>query len=71
MKNLQTAKITLQNDIATKILKKNSEVFARYFHTNTIFFIENSIFHSDLKLGDAAPAFKRNKSLWNITTRHI
>ena len=37
----------LQNDIPTKILKENSEVFAIYFHKNINFCIENSIFPSD------------------------
>ena len=31
IRKLQTTKTTRQNDIPTKILKKNSEVFARYF----------------------------------------
>ena len=75
MKNLQTAKMTLQSDIAKRYCNKNCErklrSICQYFHANTIFSIENSIFPSDLKLGDATPALKRNKSLWNVTTRYI
>ena len=45
--------------IPTKILKENSEVFARYFHKNINFCIENSIFPSDLKVADVIPVFKK------------
>ena len=48
-----------QNDVATKILKENSEVFARYIHENINFCMENSIFPSDLKIVDVNPAFKK------------
>ena len=50
---------TQQNDIPTKILKENSEVFARYIHKNINFCIENSIFPSDLKVADVNPVFKK------------
>ena len=56
---LQTTKMTQQNDIPTKILKGNSELFARYFHKNINFCIEDSIFPSDLKVVDVTPAFKK------------
>ena len=56
------------NDIPTKILKENSEVFARYFHKNTNFWIENSIFPSDLKLPMLSQLSKRNQRLQKITT---
>ena len=59
IRKLQTTKTTQQNDIPTKILKENSEVFARYFHKNINFCIENSIFPSDLKVADVTPAFKK------------
>ena len=54
----QTVKTTQENDIPTKILKENSEVFARCFHQNINFCIENSIFLSDLEVPDVTPAFK-------------
>ena len=43
------------------IFQKNSEktVFARYFHKNIHFCIENSIFPSNLKVADVTPAFKK------------
>ena len=37
VRKLQTTKTTQQNDIPTKILKENSEVFARYFQKNINF----------------------------------
>ena len=58
-RKLQTTKMTQQNDIPTKILKENSELFARYFHKNVDFCIENSIFPSDLRVVDVTPAFKK------------
>ena len=59
IRKLQVAKTIQQNDIPTKILKENSEVFARYFHENITFCIESSIFPSDLKVTDVTPAFKK------------
>ena len=68
IRKLQTATTIQQIDIPAKILKENSEVFVRYFHKNTNFCIENSIFPSDLKVADVTPAFKRNQRLQKITT---
>ena len=47
IRKLQAGKTIKQNDIPTKILKENSDVFAIYFHKNINFCIENSIFPSD------------------------
>ena len=55
---LQTAKTIHQNDIPTKILK---EVFARHFHGNICFCIENSIFPSGLKVADVTQHSKEIK----------
>ena len=68
---LQTATTTQQNDIPTKILKENSEVFARYFHKNINFCIENSIFPSDLKVADVNPAFKKKSKTSKDNDRHV
>ena len=68
IRKLQTATTIQQNDIPTKILKENSEVFARYFHKNINFWIENSIFPSDLKLPMLSQLSKRNQRLQKITT---
>ena len=59
IRKLQTTQTTQRNDIPTNILKENSEVFARYFHENIHFCIENSIFPSDLKVANVTPAFKK------------
>ena len=59
IRKLQTTKTAQQNNIPTKVLKENSEVFARYFHKYINFCIENSIFPSDLKVSDVTPAFKK------------
>ena len=59
IRKLQIATAIQQNYIPTKILKENSEMFARYFHKNINFCIENSIFPSDLKVADVTPAFKK------------
>ena len=55
----QTPKTIQQNEIPTKILKENSDVFARYFHENVNFCIQKSIFPSDVKVVDVIPTFKR------------
>ena len=47
IRKLQTTETMQQNDISTKTLKENSEVFFRYFHKNINFCTENSNFPSD------------------------
>ena len=59
IRKLETATTTQQNDTPTKILKENTEVFAKDLHKNIDFCIENSIFPSDLKVADVTPAFKK------------
>lgn len=62
------AETTDQNDVLTKVLNKNSELFARYFHENIYFGIENPVFPSDLKFAIAVPTFKNtNTSKDNAT----
>ena len=59
IRKLETATTTQQNDAPTKILKENTEVFAKDLHKNIDFCIENSIFPSDLKVADVTPAFRK------------
>ena len=59
IKNLDTAKTSQQTDIPTKVLKCNSEYFAKYFYSNINFCIENSEFPSDLKVADVIPVYKK------------
>ena len=54
-----TATTIQQNNIPTKILKENSELFARYFLENMNFCIKNSIFPSALKVVDVTRDFKK------------
>ena len=55
-----TAKEHQQSDIATKILKQNSNYFVEYFYQNMNQSISKSIFPSDLKLADVTPVYKKN-----------
>ena len=64
IRKLQTTTTIQQNDITTKILRENSEVFARYFHENINFCIKNSIFPSDLKVADVTATFKKTSNTW-------
>ena len=60
--NLDTAKASQQSDVPTKILKQNSDYFARYFCGNiNLLCISKSMFPPDLKLADVTPVYK-NKS---------
>ena len=60
IKDLNISKTSQQTDIPTKILKQNSEYFAKYFHENINYCIENSEFPSDLKSADVTPVYKKN-----------
>ena len=60
VRNLDSAKASKQTDIPTKILKQNSEYFAKYFYNNINYCMENSNFPSDLKSADVTPAYKKN-----------
>ena len=46
-------------------------MFARYFHKNINFCIENSIFPSDLKVADVTPAFKKKSKTSKDNYRSI
>ena len=65
---MQTIK---QNDIPTKILEENSGPFARYFHKNIIFCIENSIFSSDLHVVNVTPTFKKKSNISKDNCRPV
>ena len=59
--NLDTAKASQQSDVPTKILKQNSDYFARYLCGNINQCISKSMFPPDLKLVDVTPIYE-NKS---------
>ena len=46
-------------------------MFAKYFHKNINFCIENSIFPSDLKVADVTPAFKKKSKTSKDSYRPI
>ena len=60
IENLDVAKASQQTDIPTKILKQNSNYFAKYFFENINYCIVNSDFPSELKLADVIPVHKKN-----------
>ena len=59
--NLDTAKVSQQSDVPTKILKQNADYFAGYFCGNINQCISKSMFPPDLKLANVTPVYK-NKS---------
>ena len=56
---LDTAKVSQQSDIPTKIVKQNSDYFAEYFYENINQCISKSVLPSDLKLADVTPVYKK------------
>ena len=71
IRKLQTATTIQQNDIPTKILKENSEVFARYFHKNINFMLRTRFSCPRLKVADVTPAFKKKSNTSKDTYRLI
>ena len=70
--NLDTDKASQQSDIPTKILKQNSNYFARYFCGNINQCIFKSMFPPDLKLADVTPVYKtKSKNLKDNYRRHV
>ena len=59
VKTLDTAKASQQSNIPTKILKPNSDYFAKFFYENINHSISKSIFPSDLKLAGVTPVYKK------------
>ena len=68
---LDTAKASQQSDIPTKVLKQNSDYFAKYFYENINQCISKSIFPSDLKLPDATPVYKKKSKSYKDNYRPI
>ena len=55
---LKLLKVT--DDLPTKILKNNSDIFSRFFRTNCNNAIEISTFPEQLKYADVKPVFKKD-----------
>ena len=57
---LDASKVTQSDDIPTKIIKNNSDIFSRFFQANFNNAIETSTFPEQLKYADVKPVFKKD-----------
>ena len=57
---LDASKATQSDDIPTKIIKNNSDIFSRFFQANFNNAIETSTFPEQLKYADVKPVFKKD-----------
>ena len=57
---LDASKATQSDDIPTKIIKNNSDIFSRFFQVNFDNAIETSTFPEQLKYADVKPVFKKD-----------
>ena len=64
VRNLQSEKTAQQKNVLTKILKENSEIFAKYYYENICFLLWKLNFFSDLKLANVTTSF-------NITSKTL
>ena len=56
---LDASKATPSDDMPTKIVKNNSDIFSKFFQANLINTIETSTFPEQLKYADVKPVFKK------------
>ena len=59
IKKLEQSKATQSNDIPTKVIKQNCDVFATFITENFNNMIENSDFPDSLKQADIKPVYKK------------
>ena len=57
---LDASKATQSDDIPTKTVKNNSDIFSRFFQVNFDNAIETSTFPEQLKYADVKPVFKKD-----------
>ena len=57
--NLDESKATQSNDIPTKVIKENDDIFATFITENFNNMIENSIFPDLIKQADIKPVYKK------------
>ena len=57
---LDALNATQSNEMATKIIKNNSDIFSKFFEANLNSTIETSTFPEQLKHGDVKPVFKKD-----------
>ena len=62
IKNLDGSKATQSNDIQTKVIEKNYDIFATFITENFNNMIENSVFPDSLKKVDIKPVYKKDSS---------
>ena len=60
LKSLNPSKASQSNDIPTKILKENCDIFAKFVATDFNDSILRSVFPKQLKLADIIPVFKKD-----------
>ena len=58
--DLDASKSSQENDIPTKIIKGNNDLFSRFLATNFNICLENGYFPTDLKSADITPAHKKD-----------
>ena len=58
---LDASKATQSDDMSTKIIKNNSDIFSNFFQANLHNTIETSIFPEQLKYADVKPVFFKKK----------
>ena len=59
MKSLDESKATQSNDIPTKIIKQNYDIFATFITENVNNIIEDSVFPVLLKQANIKPIYKK------------
>ena len=55
-----TQKATQSNDVPTKVLKENYDIFATFVTENVNNMIENSVFPDSFKQADIKPVYKKD-----------
>ena len=68
MKRLDVKKACQDTNIATKVIKNNSDIFADFFFLNLNNCITSSVFPSNLKNAEITPVYK--KDLKNIESNY-
>ena len=68
--NLSIKKSSQQEDIPTKIIKLNKNLFAKFIIKNFKFCIRKGKFSSELKHSDITPKEKRKRSTTKVNTDH-
>ena len=66
--SLDTKRATRSNDVPTKIVKANTDLFSIFVSNAFNESVISCKFLSVLKLADVAPGHKKNRSLKNLTT---